>query len=84
VTIRLTATCAAQTTAGQTVAGHPSQVVDVFPGGCVTYRPEANDAASAALLDQAKRAMSFLTRDDLREALLRRSGGRLQLDPEAG
>jgi hypothetical protein len=81
VTIRLTATCAAQTTAGQAVAGHTSEVVDVFPGGCVTYRPEPDGGASPARLDQAKRAMSFRTRDDLREALLRRSGGRLHLDP---
>jgi tRNA A-37 threonylcarbamoyl transferase component Bud32/membrane-associated phospholipid phosphatase len=95
VTIRLTATCDLQPAGqGQTVApgvrrfqigGPPgrSEVVDVFPGGCVTYRPDPDDGASAALVDQAQRAVSFRTRDDLREALRRRSGGRLDLDPAA-
>ena len=36
---------------------------------------------SAPLLDQAQRAVTYRTRDDLREALRRRSDGRLQLDP---
>ena len=94
VTIRLTATCAAHTTtAGQTIApgvtrfhleGPPgtSEVADVFRGGCVTYRAEAG-SASARLLDQAQRAVSFRARDDLRQALQRRSGGRLDLYPAA-
>ena len=96
VTIRLTPTCAVPTTGeGQTVApgvkrfpiqGPPSppQVVDVFPGGCVTYQPEVDIGPSAPLLDQAQRAVTYRTRDDLREALRRRSGGRLELDPEDG
>ena len=94
VTIRLTATCAVHTTtAGQTIApgvtrfhleGPPgtSEVADVFRGGCVTYRAEAG-SASARLLDQAQRAVSFRARDDLRQALQRRSGGRLDLYPPA-
>jgi tRNA A-37 threonylcarbamoyl transferase component Bud32 len=96
VTIRLTATCAVPTTGeGQTVApgvrrfqiqGPVStpQVVDVFPGGCVTYRPDPDIGPSDPLLDQAQRAVTYRTRDDLRQALRRRSGGRLQLDPEGG
>jgi tRNA A-37 threonylcarbamoyl transferase component Bud32/membrane-associated phospholipid phosphatase len=92
VTIRLTATCAAHTTtAGQTIApgvtrfkleGPPgtSEVADVFRGGCITYRAEAG-SASARLLDQSQRAVSFRARDDLRQALQRRSGGRLDLLP---
>jgi hypothetical protein len=56
----------------------------VFPGGCVTYQPEVGIGPSAPLLDQAQRAVTYRTRDDLREALRRRSGGRLELDPEAG
>jgi hypothetical protein len=96
VTIRLTPTCAAATTGeGQTVApgvkrfqlqGPVStpQVVDVFPGGCVNYQPQVGIGPSAPLLDQAQRAVTYRTRDDLREALRRRSGGRLQLDPEGG
>jgi tRNA A-37 threonylcarbamoyl transferase component Bud32 len=94
VTIRLTATCAAHTTtAGQTIApgvtrfnleGPPgtSEVADVFRGGCITYRAEAG-SASARLLDQSQRAVSFRARDDLRQALQRRSGGRLDLYPAA-
>ena len=96
VTIRLTPTCAAATTGeGQTVApgvrrfqlqgpASTPQVVDVFPGGCVTYQPELGIGPSAPLLDQAQRAVTYRTRDDLRQALRRRSGGRLQLDPEGG
>jgi hypothetical protein len=94
VTIRLTAACAAHAaTAGQTIAPgvtrymlegprSTSEVADVFRGGCVTYRAEAG-SASARLLDQAQRAVTFQTRDDLRQALQRRSGGRLDLYPPA-
>ena len=92
VTIRLTASCATPTGDGEiTAAGvrrfrtqapaGTSQVVDVFPGGCVTYRPEPGLGPSDPLLDQAQRAVAFRTRDELREALQRRSDGRLQLDP---
>jgi tRNA A-37 threonylcarbamoyl transferase component Bud32/membrane-associated phospholipid phosphatase len=96
VTIRLTPTCAVATTGeGRTVApgvtrfpiqgpASPPQVVDLFPGGCVTYQPELDIGPSAPLLDQARRAVTYRTRDDLREALRRRSGGRLELDPEGG
>jgi hypothetical protein len=56
-------------------------VVDVFPGGCLTYRTESGIGPSAPLLDQAQRAITFRTRDELREALRRRSDGRLELDP---
>ena len=56
----------------------------MFPGGCVTYQPEVGIGPSAPLLDQAQRAVTYRTRDDLREALRRRSGGRLELDPEGG
>ncbi len=96
VTIRLTATCAVPTAGeGQTVApgvrrfqldgpASTPEMVDVFPGGCVTYQQEPGAGASAALLHQAQRAVTYRTRDDLREALRRRSGGRLQLDPEGG
>ena len=62
----------------------PPQVVDVFPGGCVNYQPQVGIGPSAPLLDQAQRAVTYRTRDDLREALRRRSGGRLELDSEAG
>jgi len=92
VMIRLTAACEIQTRGeGRIVAPgvrrfqvegvrRTPQVVDVFPGGCVTYQLGASTGAE--LLDQAERAVSFRTRDDLREALRRRSNGRLQLDPQ--
>jgi tRNA A-37 threonylcarbamoyl transferase component Bud32/membrane-associated phospholipid phosphatase len=92
VMIRLTAACEIQTRGeGRIVAPgvrrfqvegvrRTPQVVDVFPGGCVTYQLGASTGTE--LLDQAERAVSFRTRDDLREALRRRSNGRLQLDPQ--
>jgi tRNA A-37 threonylcarbamoyl transferase component Bud32/membrane-associated phospholipid phosphatase len=95
VTIRLMAACDLQTSGdGRIVApgirrfrvagpGGTPEAVDVFPGGCLTYRPEPGASTAAELLDQAERAVTFRTRDDLREALRRRSNGRLQLDPES-
>jgi hypothetical protein len=94
VTIRLTASCDRQLTgAGQVIApgvrrfrthgpaGTP-QVVDVFPGGCLTYQPDPGIGPSDPLLDQAQHAVSYQTRDDLGQALRLRSGGRLHLDPK--
>jgi hypothetical protein len=56
----------------------------VFPGGCVTYRPEPGIGPTAPRLEEAQRAVTYRTRDDLRDALRRVSDGRLQLDPGAG
>ena len=64
-------------------AGTP-QVVDAFPGGCLTYQPDPGIGPSDPLLDQAQHAVSFRTREELRDALQRRSAGRLHLDPEGG
>jgi tRNA A-37 threonylcarbamoyl transferase component Bud32 len=72
VTVRLAASCGPRTT---------GEVVEEFPGGCLTYRPDPDAGSSASLLDQAERAMILRTRDELAEALRRRSGGRLHLDP---
>jgi hypothetical protein len=95
VTIRLTASCAQPTGNGEVIApgvrrfrtqgpdGTP-QVVDVSPGGCLTYQPDPGIGPSDPLLDQAQHAVSFQTRDELRDALQRRSAGRLHLDPEGG
>jgi tRNA A-37 threonylcarbamoyl transferase component Bud32/membrane-associated phospholipid phosphatase len=96
VTVRFTAACAGPTSGeGQAVApgvrrfqvqgpAGTAEAADLFPGGCVTYRTEPGIGPTAPLLDQAQRAMTYRTRDDLREALRRVSDGRLQLDPEAG
>jgi len=95
VTIRLTASCAQPTGNGEVIApgvrrfrtqgpaGTP-QVVDAFPGGCLTYQPDPGIGPSDPLLDQAQHAVSFQTREELRDALQRRSAGRLHLDPEGG
>jgi tRNA A-37 threonylcarbamoyl transferase component Bud32 len=77
VTIRLTAACPGQ-------VATRGKVVDAFPGGCVIYQADPDAGASAALLDQARRAVTFRSRDELRDALRRRSGGRLELDPAGG
>jgi hypothetical protein len=45
---------------------------------------QPDDGASAALVDQAQRAVTYRTRDDLRQALRRHSGGRLELDSANG
>jgi hypothetical protein len=63
-------------------SGRSPEVVDVFPGGCVTYRPGPDLGRSASLLDQAEHAVTYRTRDDLRQALRLHSGGRLWLDPQ--
>ncbi|HJU02739.1 MAG TPA: phosphatase PAP2 family protein, partial [Actinomycetes bacterium] len=93
ITVRLTAACAVPTSGpGETVApgvrrfrlggpGQTAQVVHLFPGGCVSFRPEPGIGSPESLMRQAERAVVFQTRDDLREALRRRSQGRLQLDP---
>jgi hypothetical protein len=95
VTIRLTASCAQPTGNGEVIApgvrrfrtqgpaGTP-QVVDVFPGGCLTYQPHPGLGPSDPLLDQAQHAVAFQTREELRDALQRRSAGRLHLDPKGG
>jgi hypothetical protein len=96
VTVRFTATCDVPATGdGRTIApgvrrfqpqgpGGTAPVVDVFPGGCLTYRPESGIGPTDPLLDQAQKAIAFRTRDELSEALRRRSDGRLELDPEPG
>src|SRR4029450_8683523 len=93
ITIRLTATCAGPTPGpGQTMAPRvrrfrlagtdgPAEVAHLFPGGCVTFRPDPDMGPSESLMSQAERAVTYQTRGALREALRRRSHGRLQLDP---
>jgi hypothetical protein len=96
VTVRFTATCDVPATGdGQTIApgvrrfhtqgtGGTAPVVDVVPGGCLTYQTESGIGPTAPLLDQAQKAIAFRTRNELREALRRRSDGRLELDPGPG
>jgi tRNA A-37 threonylcarbamoyl transferase component Bud32/membrane-associated phospholipid phosphatase len=52
-----------------------------FPGGCVTQRFRAAGPSAARMSDTASTEFGFLTRQELRQALSRRSHGRLELDP---
>jgi membrane-associated phospholipid phosphatase/tRNA A-37 threonylcarbamoyl transferase component Bud32 len=52
-----------------------------FPGGCVTQRFSAAAPSALRMRDTAATELGFVTREQLGQALSRRSGGRLQLDP---
>jgi membrane-associated phospholipid phosphatase/tRNA A-37 threonylcarbamoyl transferase component Bud32 len=54
-----------------------------FPGGCVTQRFRAAGPSALRLSDTASTELGFITREELRQALSRRSSGRLTLDPAA-
>jgi hypothetical protein len=54
-----------------------------FPGGCVTQRLLAPAATRQQLASEAAFALGFATRQELRQALSQRSGGRLELDAAA-
>jgi membrane-associated phospholipid phosphatase/tRNA A-37 threonylcarbamoyl transferase component Bud32 len=52
-----------------------------FPGGCVTQRFRGAGPSALRLSDTASTEFGFITREELRQVLSRRSGGRLTLDP---
>jgi tRNA A-37 threonylcarbamoyl transferase component Bud32 len=52
-----------------------------FAGGCVTQRFSAAAPSAPRMSDTASSEVGFITREQLRQALSQRSGGRLQLDP---
>jgi tRNA A-37 threonylcarbamoyl transferase component Bud32/membrane-associated phospholipid phosphatase len=52
-----------------------------FPGGCISERLTVPAASGSQLTTESSSAFGFATRQELRRALERRSGGRLQLDP---
>jgi membrane-associated phospholipid phosphatase/tRNA A-37 threonylcarbamoyl transferase component Bud32 len=54
-----------------------------FPGGCVTQRLLTPAASRQQLAGEASFALGFTTRQELRQALSQRSGGRLGLDVTA-
>ncbi|MDP9464988.1 MAG: hypothetical protein M3P52_10215, partial [Actinomycetota bacterium] len=54
----------------------------VFPGGCVTTLFRSTVNAAASLIDQARSAIGFTSRNALDDALDQRSNGRLRLDPD--
>jgi tRNA A-37 threonylcarbamoyl transferase component Bud32/membrane-associated phospholipid phosphatase len=53
---------------------------DQFPGGCVTYRLHSTTDPRGQFANEAPQVLGFTTRQQLRQALSQRSGGRLQLD----
>jgi tRNA A-37 threonylcarbamoyl transferase component Bud32/membrane-associated phospholipid phosphatase len=55
----------------------------LFPGGCITQRLGSSTRTTGQLVDDASRTLGFTTRDALRAALRRDSGGRLDLDVTA-
>jgi membrane-associated phospholipid phosphatase/tRNA A-37 threonylcarbamoyl transferase component Bud32 len=96
VVVRLTASCdlagAEEVTSEQpgarrylridrNTAGFSATRSYVFPGGCITQRFSAPAASGQQLITETSSAIGFTTREALREALSRRSDGRLQLDP---
>jgi membrane-associated phospholipid phosphatase/tRNA A-37 threonylcarbamoyl transferase component Bud32 len=52
-----------------------------FSGGCVTQRFRGAGPSAFRLSDTASTEFGFITREELRQALERRSHGRLELDP---
>jgi hypothetical protein len=63
-------------------AGPPTRWHTVFSGGCLTTELRSTTSGRASLVDEASSAISFTSRDHLRQALERRSNGRLHLDPD--
>src|SRR5215207_4819701 len=97
VVVRLTAACdltgAAEVTSeqpgtrrylriDQNTAGFSATRAYVFPGGCITARISAPAGSGQQLTTETSSATGFTTRQELRQALTRRSDGRLQLDPQ--
>jgi hypothetical protein len=54
---------------------------DQFQGGCVTYQLRSTSDVEGSFTAGLPTLLGFATRDALRQALHRRSDGRLRLDP---
>jgi membrane-associated phospholipid phosphatase/tRNA A-37 threonylcarbamoyl transferase component Bud32 len=67
----------------RTAPGFSATRAYTFPGGCVTQRFHAAGPSALRLSDTASTEFGFITRDELRQVLSRRSGGRLELDVTA-
>ena len=70
-----------QRTESPTGGGFLATWYDQFPGGCVTSRLRLTTDPNGEFAGQAPQVLGFTTRDTLRQALSRRSDGRLRLDP---
>jgi hypothetical protein len=53
----------------------------LFPGGCVTYHFKFRSEERAEPIGDVTLAISFVTRDEVREHVRRETGGRAELDP---
>ena len=56
---------------------------DRFPGGCVTYRLHSTTDPTGQFANEAPQVLGFTTREQLRQALSQRSGGRRSSTLEA-
>jgi hypothetical protein len=54
---------------------------DLIPGGCVTTQMAVPAADRAEVTSELATIVGYTTRQALQQALVQRSGGRLQLDP---
>jgi hypothetical protein len=96
VVVRLTATCDPTTATElpsrrpgvrhyERIERHPDRFTatwyDQFPGGCVTSRLDSSSDVDGAFAGEAGRVLGLVPRPALQQALARRSGGRLQLEP---
>ena len=61
--------------------GFPATRLYAFPGGCITEQLSVPAARGQPLTTESSSAFGFVSREELRRALSRRSDGRLQLDP---
>jgi membrane-associated phospholipid phosphatase/tRNA A-37 threonylcarbamoyl transferase component Bud32 len=66
----------------QNTAGFSATRAYAFPGGCITARISAPAGSGQQLTTETSFAIGFTTRQQLRQALSRRSDGRLELDPD--
>jgi hypothetical protein len=53
----------------------------VYPGGCTTYEFDLHGKSRAQPVAAISQALGFITRDNLRQQVRDRTGGRLELDP---
>jgi len=70
-----------QQTESSTGGGFGATWYDQFPGGCVTSRLHLTTDPNGEFAAQAPQVLGFTTREELRQALGRRSDGRLELEP---
>ena len=96
VVVRLTAACDPTTATElpsqrpgvrhyERIERHPDRFTatwyDQFPGGCVTSRLDSSSDVDGTFAVEARRVLGIVPRPALQQALARRSGGRLQLEP---